>query len=470
MAPSVAVAMITDYVRDPGAILVPDTRQRLRVFTDLVREWGRVTRIDEFLHHIAKAAVTLTGAPRAVVILTSLVEQFQVAAYAAPERRDSATPAGATGADALGDSRQFNGDLVEQVVLSGLPVFGREVSSSQPLHDPVKQRLHSPHTVTCVPLDSGHRQIGVLYVEHPAAPAAFDDTDMQLIEMIALHGAIAIENFNNLTRATTDPLTRVFTHRHFMMLVDHELRQSRRERRSNAMLLLDLDHFKRINDSLGHAIGNEYIVQFADFLRANIRSSDVLGRFGGDEFEILLPNSTQPGAETFARKIQAGLKQLRWKHGQAMTTSIGIAVFTDHADQADMLFQKADEALYAAKAQGRNCTVSAATKAEPSRPVDWSQDGAPPRAPDLPEPARPASSRVRSGSVESTHRPALPFPRVAVSQMFEDDKPHSPGELAAVTGLVPRELAKILKELATAGKIARQGRGKSVQYIRKIQA
>ncbi|HTL52894.1 MAG TPA: diguanylate cyclase [Planctomycetota bacterium] len=453
-----SVAMISDYVREPGAILVPDTGQRLRLLTDHVRNWGRCTRVDEFLQKITRAAVELTGARRAVVILTSLVDTFQVASYAPPVPGKSGNAP---------EEQQFNRELVEQVVLSGKAVYARDIRESQPLDHAGAANHHEPHTVTGLPLDSGNRHIGVLYVEHPNPPAGFDETDLQLLEMLALQGAIALENFNNLTRATTDPLTRVYTHRHFMMLVDHELRQSRREGISNALVLLDLDHFKRINDSLGHAAGNDYIVEYAEFLKSHARSSDVIGRFGGDEFEILLPNTNRAGAEIFAQKMLSALKHVHWKHGRAVTNSIGISVYTDHAEQAEMLFQKADEALYEAKAQGRNCYVVAFNKAETLRPVDWSLEGNASRAPmGLPQTRR--SQRRGASARLAKAEPVLPFPRVAVIQIFEDEKPHTPAEIATQTGLEPRELAKILKQLVEGGKLIRQGRGKSLEYLRKI--
>ncbi len=426
---------------------MPHQAARLRKLTDLVRAWSSCERVEQFLVQIARAAVEVTGARRAVALLTSLVSDFQTASYV-----DPADPG-------AGEPPRFHAGLVEVVVLSGRSVYAREITASQLIQSAPTSVQIERTAATCIPLDAGRRQIGVLYIEHPTPPRSFDDSDLELLEMIALHGAIAIENLNNLTRAITDPLTRVYTHRHFMMLVDHELRQSRREGISNALLLLDLDHFKRINDSLGHSAGNEFIVQYADFLRAHVRSSDVIGRFGGDEFEILLPNTGQAGAEVFAAKIQEALRKVRWRSRRRVTNSIGIAIFTDHADQAEMLFQKADEALYEAKARGRNRIAMAYQKAEPGQSVDWSLDGG--RSVDL---ARLRRLRRRAAQAESdadaaATTPALPFPGLAVAQLFETDGALTKADIVAATTLSLVEVTRVLRQLQATGKIERRWRG-----------
>ncbi len=122
--------------------------------------------------------------------------------------------------------------------------------------------------------------------------------------------------------------------------------------RPMAVLMLDLNGFKRINDRLGHAVGNDILRRVADLLRVSTRIGDPVFRFGGDEFVILLPDTSPAGAEVVARRIQEALEQLRRAPGGtdvAVTFSIGIAVSPEDGQDPEMLLARADEALYQAK-------------------------------------------------------------------------------------------------------------------------
>lgn len=135
------------------------------------------------------------------------------------------------------------------------------------------------------------------------------------------------------------------------------LREARRERGRIAVLMLDLDHFKAINDTLGHPVGDRVLCAVADRLRVTVRESDTLARFGGDEFTLVQTRLHEPGgAEVLAAKILASLAQPFLIDGRELrtTTSIGIAVCPEHGTEPEPLIEHADVALYRAKARGRN--------------------------------------------------------------------------------------------------------------------
>jgi len=160
--------------------------------------------------------------------------------------------------------------------------------------------------------------------------------------------------------AYTDELTRVSNRRFVRRQLDAWLSSARRHHRQVALLLVDLDHFKEVNDRLGHAVGDQVLRAVAERLRARLRAEDVLGRWGGEEFAAILPETDAHGAGAVAHALRAEIADtpLAVEGGEvAITASIGWALW--EGEHAEHLFARADEALYAAKAAGRD-TVRAA--------------------------------------------------------------------------------------------------------------
>jgi diguanylate cyclase (GGDEF)-like protein len=157
-------------------------------------------------------------------------------------------------------------------------------------------------------------------------------------------------------RATLDPLTLTYNRRTLAELAARALAQARRQGSGFGVLLLDVDHFKRINDTLGHGAGDEALQQLVGILRTGMRAEDTLGRMGGEEFIVLLPHVDAQQAQAAAERLRAAVEGARpvlagtpW----SMTVSIGVAARTDGED-FDTLLRRADTAMYAAKHAGRN--------------------------------------------------------------------------------------------------------------------
>ncbi|MFQ5795881.1 MAG: GGDEF domain-containing protein [Candidatus Bipolaricaulia bacterium] len=163
--------------------------------------------------------------------------------------------------------------------------------------------------------------------------------------------------------ARCDPLTGLFNRRHFEEALEHQLTQARRYGTQGALLWLDLDHLKEVNDSLGHRVGDELLAHLADLLQERLRESDILARLGGDEFVILMPHTDAEQANTAAIHILEEIHRHTVVIGERLiriTTSIGIARFPEHGTEAEALLTCADRAMYQAKEEGRN-RVSAYT-------------------------------------------------------------------------------------------------------------
>jgi diguanylate cyclase (GGDEF)-like protein len=204
---------------------------------------------------------------------------------------------------------------------------------------------------------------------YPAAGAVFDEGAEELVQWLAAQASIAIEN-ERLHRtvkrqAITDELTQLANRRRFTETLGLEVRRAERFGDPLALVLADLDDFKLINDRYGHQAGDEVLRRFADVLRANLRDFDLPVRFGGEEFAVLLPETTLAGGEQLALRLAEALAALRIPaidgDRAPVTASFGVAAYPE-ARSPDELLSAADRALYRAKAAGKNRVASASAE------------------------------------------------------------------------------------------------------------
>src|SRR5258706_12011090 len=153
--------------------------------------------------------------------------------------------------------------------------------------------------------------------------------------------------------AIRDPLTNLYNRRFLHDYLTRELVRAKRECIRVAVIMIDLDHFKRVNDTAGHSAGDEVLVQVASLLKRHIRGSDIACRFGGEEFTLVLPNATLQSARKRAEAICLAVRE----EGvllMGVTASLGVAIFPDHAADPESLLRAADKALYDAEGRGRD--------------------------------------------------------------------------------------------------------------------
>jgi diguanylate cyclase (GGDEF)-like protein len=162
--------------------------------------------------------------------------------------------------------------------------------------------------------------------------------------------------------ATTDQLTGAVSRRHLFELGNHEMAKAARSGDPVTAMLVDLDHFKQINDTYGHMVGDEVLKAFAEITRTVVRATDIFARFGGEEFVILLPDTPERGGMESAERLRATLAERPIRIGGdeiAVTVSIGLAAVTKGDANLEHLLARADRALYRAKRSGRNRVVVA---------------------------------------------------------------------------------------------------------------
>lgn len=154
--------------------------------------------------------------------------------------------------------------------------------------------------------------------------------------------------------ATTDSLTGAWNRRHFLELATKEVNRSRRYGRPLAVMLIDIDNFKRINDTLGHSAGDQVLIRLARILRRTLRKPDAFGRLGGDEFAVLAPELDEDAARQMAERLREAMEVTLPGADFAVTISIGVATWNDHDETIEPAMHRADQALYQSKQEGRN--------------------------------------------------------------------------------------------------------------------
>lgn len=212
-----------------------------------------------------------------------------------------------------------------------------------------------------VPLRAGGRSLGALEL---VLGEALGEDDRRLVELLAAGAAVALQNahlYQQTQRlATTDALTGLSNYRHFHDLLTLEVQRARRMDYPVGLIIMDLDHFKLINDRHGHPIGDATLRQVAEELRQRLRRTDVVGRIGGEEFGAILPGDRLPEVAIVAEKLRRAVEELPPVRGGMTTTSTQVTVslggtsLNANLVGAEALINCADQALYEAKRNGRN--------------------------------------------------------------------------------------------------------------------
>jgi diguanylate cyclase (GGDEF)-like protein len=218
--------------------------------------------------------------------------------------------------------------------------------------------LEETHSRMCIPLISFGQTLGVLVLDS-ARCNAFCSHDRQPLESVADICATAIQNAQHVERvrqlAYIDGLTGIFNRRFFELRIVEEMERARRFEAGMAVIMVDIDQFKSLNDEFGHLLGDEVLRQICSIFSQQLRKIDVVCRYGGEEFVILLSQTNAEHALRVAEKLRRVVETWQFPGvPRAVTISIGAAVFPEHGDTRDALVRAADAGLYAAKQAGRN--------------------------------------------------------------------------------------------------------------------
>lgn len=245
------------------------------------------------------------------------------------------------------------GDLISGwVVKEGKALVVGDIENDPRFKSFAQSSRYKTKSFISLPLKSDSQIIGVINVTDKLARTnIFNEEDLKYLTILTHQAVAQIENIKLyeklLSFSITDSLTNLFNHRYFQERIQSEILRSLRYEHSFTLMMLDIDSFKLYNDRCGHLEGDRILRQTADIFKQNSRQVDVVCRYGGEEFMIILPETDIKGAKVLAEKIRKAIENIK------LTVSVGIAVFTKGLTKDDLIGH-ADKALYNAKAEGKN--------------------------------------------------------------------------------------------------------------------
>ncbi|MEX2571009.1 MAG: diguanylate cyclase [Gemmatimonadota bacterium] len=336
-------------------------RKGLRFILDLTPDLHRLQPIDELLEALLWQLEALLGAENS--FLATVDEAPSEDAQDEVEPEGECFIAIADSPDQLqelrirvGTGRFLAGDSVRTVSEDLASLIDNALATRAP---------HSEDDCSVVPLVLGKRPIGVIYLDRRTGFAK----DRELLEVFASQAAAAIQNALLYDMATIDPLTGTYLRGFATQQLEHAIKRSLRRGDPLSLLMIDLDRFKEINDRYGHQVGDRALAAVGELLHIAVRETDVVGRYGGDEFMVVLPETPPVGAQIVANRLLARVAKLTVDaEGTAVPIRLSVGIGTllaesDDADgpierdgltrAADSLIGSADRALYAAKGTGR---------------------------------------------------------------------------------------------------------------------
>lgn len=339
-----------------NARLYSESRKRaeqLRALHEASRALTSDLNLEAVLQTLTETARHLIDARYAALAVLDSEEkmsQFHTAGLGEEERKR------------IGKPPQGHG-LLGAILIEGKPIRLADISS-----DPRSVGFPPGHpkmsTFVGIPIITRGRVIGSLYLTEKEGGQEFDQDDEEFLVGLAGDAAIAIENaqlFRKVEKlATTDSLTGLYNRRHFMERAESEFQRARRYRRPLSLIMADIDRFKRVNDTYGHGAGDQVLKFVASLARAELREMDVIGRYGGEEFIILMPETGLEGARSLAERFRKRIEETVINVEQAaisITISLGVSVLQEGCETFTALIEAGDKALYEAKAAGRNRAV-----------------------------------------------------------------------------------------------------------------
>jgi diguanylate cyclase (GGDEF)-like protein len=295
--------------------------------------------------------------------LGDLVPHHDLHIYEADEQGRELVPVFAAGSwseEVMASPIPYGQGITGWAVAQRTPVLANE-AHLDPRVEFVPGTPPDPEALISVPLIARGSLKGALNIYRIGADASFDHDDFELARWFGDAAALALDNAQIRARlehlAHTDSLTGLYNHRYFHERLRSELGRAGRAHDSVALMMLDIDDFKRVNDVCGHAEGDEVLHAIATLLRKVVRTSDVVCRVGGEEFAVILPGCSAEAAVATADRLTGGLADISTDAGGDVTLSVGIALGPEHAMNARELLACAEAAMMTAKAQGKDRVV-----------------------------------------------------------------------------------------------------------------
>jgi diguanylate cyclase (GGDEF)-like protein len=325
--------------------------QGLRDMLDVARAVVSTLDLDAVLHTILHSAMDLVQTPAgSIALYDGELCQMRLHAHSGLSPRFVAKASWRVKAGGLTRRILDEGKLFIVEDTDAAPFFNNPLA--------VEEGIRS---LIAIPLQVKEKTVGILYV-NDFAPRRFAEERLRLLPILASFAAMSIDNARLHERmrslACTDGLTGLYNHRQFKQMFKEEIGRSIRYRKSLALIMLDIDDFKKFNDRYGHPAGDHVLVTVANLLRKSLRDCDLAYRYGGEEFIIILPETAFDEALKAAERVRDVIDRHSGRGLPAgtpgVTVSMGVACYPRDGQDGDSLLQIVDDLLYRAKGEGKN--------------------------------------------------------------------------------------------------------------------
>jgi diguanylate cyclase (GGDEF)-like protein len=328
------------------------TTQRLAILTDIVKTANSILEPRKVIETIMAKVQQLIPSEAWSMLLVDEEKQELTFELALGEK----------GKDVSSFRVKMGEGIAGWVAQTGKPAIVNDTSKDPRFASKFDLKTHfRTRSILCAPLISRGRTIGVVQVLNKL-DGKFSQADLDLLLTLVEPCAIAIENailFQRTEQLTiTDDLTKLFNSRYLNVYIGREIKRCKRHGIPLSVIFLDLDGFKGVNDAHGHLAGSRTLAEVGGILVEAVRESDILARYGGDEFVVVLPETPPSGALVIAERIRKAIESYHFLKDQGLdariSASFGIASYPDHALTPEGLIQKADQAMYRVKERDKN--------------------------------------------------------------------------------------------------------------------
>jgi diguanylate cyclase (GGDEF)-like protein len=346
-----------------------DLAARLRVFQRTLR--NRVERRGAFLDMVSAVNATLEPAKIADLLVDRAVTWIPAPLWVVVSTDLSGRLSAFADRGLMADMGPAAFGIASWVMQHGEEFFSADLR----LDDRVRDGSGATATVVAFPLSSRGHQVGALIALDPASSARAPRVTPRVLQAVGTllePAAVALDNALRLKRAealsVTDDLTRLYNSRYLNSVLRRETKRASRSGRPLSLLFIDLDGFKGVNDRHGHLCGSRALVEAGAVIRGSARETDMVARFGGDEFAVILPDTGAEGAFAVGERVRDRIAAHRFLVADGLdvrlTASVGVATLPDVAASVEELLQAADKAMYGVKESGKNGIQAAVGSAD----------------------------------------------------------------------------------------------------------